>query len=1379
MVGKAGNSAPKPSTGNNDQFIPTEVTGDNPKKGDTSVKPESDKSGNVVAQKDNTVDTEALENNQEQQESQEEVLDNEKVGKFQKILAERGKKTYDAATIEISKRDLEQAAHGAALDATKAWEAQVKAKVEKALPTFTKIDKALSNTKGINLVYGLAKGVFSLPVNIGKSVAHTIKLNEYKKATTYVAENTGSLDAIQYAVEEVNNNKKVDKTAILDKVNERLDTEEQTQRDAILERVKIAKEMPKYDNEMLLTPMEKERNAAIKEAFTQYALALATNKKVEGGEKGEEAAKKETPYDKLMEDLQSLKNDGRMTAKDINNSNFGEVAKQMEEDLAGVFYGKGGKANHKEALKAIDEYVDKNLNLTSAQNIDVGLAVNDVWASATFVEKSLLHHGLVTGITVGILGGLSSSITSVAKSKVVQGITNSSIVGWAAKTVLAAGIGAVKGGVSKRNSFRYGNVKDALSGEDSEFEKGKIGIMNVEKATERMKEMSKEGIKDVDSYLKAVELIAELRARNEVQYEGLDKNKNKQLLGFDGRENIEVAKVNMFKEMNALRKQLQKAQAEFDPAKLDTAGLKEGESIEEFISRMVSEKADELRGDIQSAKKKQALAITGAAIKTGLIAGAAAGTISFLTNRSKIIEEYKALKAGTKRWDGLHVVDAAPIGGIVKETPRIVRNAEQAEQTTAVGENKEVYKEHEGALIIEEDPDGGIAVGFDADNDGVLDEGEFLRGAGEEPGIDLTKESDFVSLRDQLRTEYNVELDREAISLNGYGEVPVSEYLNSAENTVQVSGMDWSRSASRASIGSPVALSTEGMDQYEINISKINGGYPEGSSLFIDLDGDGPGATLQFDIVDGKAIVPASVLDTTVAGNGGAAALLGTVRVGQLDGDKMITYASAFGKKLDIGDTLYANVPDDALAFTATDLTTGEGISQFAVNMSNEKISNLSDIFNGIRIGESDRLPSTFMVGNIDNQSDVTLANGQTIKDFDVRGGYHPEYDSSESIFKEKGTFISSELKYDVNGDGVLDQAEYANQLLVRTATNPYMLVQNASNYGIFEPERLSSLGIDADFLKEIGIADGIIDSESDANIMMQFLMQKENADWWDKVANETLNEMETQWQGATFDLSTVYERTSTYENSSLLFDTSNSSTPRPVVYITRVDENGDTINVGNQGWWARKYGADRVGNMTTCGQASIEKPGSDGSENSETSEGNESDGSENSETSEGTESDGSENSETSEGTESDGSETSEDTESDGSETSEGTESDGSETSEGTESDGSENSETTETTETTEISENAESDGSEIVEVTGKDPEAIEQNMGVDDGSLVPIYEPTPIGVTEEPVTFEPVTVVGGDTPVIEPIPEPVINPEDLLSDEEKAGLFEQFQQNH
>lgn len=1107
---------------------------------------------------------------------------------YKKELKDRGAKTLQAVSVSAEKGDVERRAKGLAIDAIEEWdkrrsEAALEKKAAKKGISVEQLQE--QESKKSKVEKALSK-IASLPGAILFSVPNSIKrsrtLRRYRNiAEQAINDNGGNLAAGAIAIELDESNvdskrrPKPYNEAVKQQVAERLANGEGNDfAETLLGRASAAIEAGE-DNEdtgvkiksselsfASIRQKEKEGKELTREEKRLQAIAEYTAKIAGIDTKGE----KSESADQAAEDAKKAFLQ-KMSELDGGNrsNNYSQIADTLSRSLKGVLHDdlyvdpsekknkdKQEKAEQRQeaALSAIDRFLDDTVSVGEA-TVSTGLAAKETCAKLQ--DNAILKWGVVigTGVSLG-----ATFATAVSKNAAVHALAGTNLAGLVTRTVLAAGIGGIRAGVKEGQMQRRENVKRALGMEDGteddtgehieagQNKKGKenqFSILSAEKIAQTMQELA-EGLNNANGeddlskaqYDRAVRIIAEIKLRNKLQ------NANEiQLIGYSGRDDIERQKLEMFRSINELKKAMREAFPE-------RAKELDGEINEQMQEHEFNKEFNE----VKAAQRGERLRAAG---KGALIAGFSAFAVSGL----------------------MHATGFGAAAASLSDNPDM--NVPEGTGSGLPDSTIDPDKFVESASIE----------GLDANGDGIIDASDFA-------DRDLTSDSDYEQLKD-LFEQKGISLEREEIDVSQYGETTVGNYLENAENAVDNSGgVDWGKSANLVGFGNPSVAVGDGMDSYEVPVWGLNGGeIPDGAKLYIDFDGDnGPGQALEFTIEDGKAIVPADVLDTSNAGNGGAASFIGTVRVGEMDGNTMVSYATAFGEKADLSTPISAVSEGPGFAFTATDAATGERISQFAVNASNQEISNLSEIFNGVPVGDSDRLPFTFAVNDIDSSTEVTtLASGSEVPDLDYSGGYHAELDSFENTpFIEGKSYLGTPIQWDLDGDGIMnpeEEATYFKQILVRTGTNPNMLGQNASNYGLLEPDRLESI-IPRDTLISWGIEDGVVDSETDLNILLDNLKLPENADYYDSLVNNTINEMESVMQGGSFEVDTINDRISTFANSNRDFDTSRASTARTIIYPK--DANGNPV--GNKGWWCRKYGAEggRVGDMPLCEQKGISK---------------------------------------------------------------------------------------------------------------------------------------------------------------------------------------------
>ena len=1016
---------------------------------------------------------------------------------------------------------------------------------------------------------GLGKGLSSVP--IAGPVLKAIYLAAQKNKAQKAIEETSDLAA---AYEALNIKDYKEKSKILngdtDATNERawqiLENSGYSKDNQIEGATSILNKNEKVEQ------VDKDVQKTIKEALNDYYL---------GCKDGKDEAELDRAFDEKVNTTLAEQKDPRLLMETIHNEKIG-LEKLASE---GKFTDAKVKA-----------YLDQHLTLYRAS---VKEGIN------TRKKVDLITAGVINS---GLIGGVLAAVTTREAISAARGATSTLGLtgGAAAGAVGGAAMGILTGWQKANRELADAEVKAATTFEDesttkkessadAEPDSTSTGEKRKEKeniiiaAVKKYKAFTKGGdlLEELEKYRDRkpasdfIESLDEIMAKldhspdNESAKEEL-REKYAEIVArshFSNEKNIDLIKYKD-KDKNELEKKLGEAERKlFSDKELDLA---EGSPTNSIINSYTRRLEENYALAEKKANAFKARMIMVNAVQSAVI-GAGIGAVADYLSGTPIAQAVREKAAG--------ILGLSPAAD---ET-----EAPEVDSGDEIGED---LKEFKGKpVLIENDPDGGVSIGIDKDGDGKIDLDEFIRGKGEKPGIDLTDKGQFEELRDELK-EYKIDLQREKIDVSEYGKTSIGEYIDGAESKVDnFNGINWSKSETRVAFGSPTAVVGDGMDKYEVPVWGVNGReIPKGTKLYIDLDNEGPGKPIAFNVENGKAIIPADVLDTSKASSGGAAEFIGRVNTGRMDGDQLISYGTAFGKNADLSTTISAATEEEGFAFTAVDMDTNENLSQFAVGADNTKISNLSEIFNGIAVGDSERLPANFTVNDIDdNTVNITLASGESVSDLDYEGGYNPEFDSYENTaFMESKSYLGTPIHWDLDGDGQMNAAEeasYLRQMLVRTGTNPFMLGQNASNYGLLEPERLEEI-IPQSKLVEWGISDGVVNSETDLNLLLDNLKMSENAGYYDRLVNATINEMEKQIDGGGFDVETITDRISTYANKEQ-FATWQGDIERTIIYPHDADGNP----IGNTGWWCRKYGFEggRVGDMPLCEQKGVETPGS------------------------------------------------------------------------------------------------------------------------------------------------------------------------------------------
>ncbi|MDO4760095.1 MAG: hypothetical protein Q4A33_02210, partial [Candidatus Saccharibacteria bacterium] len=975
-----------------------------------------------------------------------------------------------------------------------------------------------------------------------------------------------------------------------------------------------------------------DKNDPVVKAMKKFARAVADydpNISEEDLKNNKEEAQKRAAARKEILDLLNEEFGGRV-------SNAADIVRMIEHDFGGVTHESlKDPAEHNKAVKEIDNYFNKHFHFDRFRMTESGLAVDEMQA-AKVSDKLTVKAGLFVGAGVALGASFAGGM---ARSFVVQHITNSQIVTATAKVLAATAIGARRGYKKTKQEQMKENI-DAALGLDVKKTKGRVGydsiMLDVHDITEKLAKGAADLNKDGNETLSlapdsVIKLVGEILARQEFERSLNEK---------DGASKKKGGKINLFKYRS--RDQIERDKAEMYKAINDVTASLRAKGMD--VDKLLKDSKEKALGNIESEYKEiRSAQINERWKKSGeyaamAFAGAAVATVAWDFMRGKkLIKEIGDLKMGTKKFERhglkLDVVDVNKPNGataaslaaeeainqrgqknnsINKET---LKNKSETEPN-GVNIKEELEARSDKQLLIEDDKQGGQALGFDKDGDGKIGAGEYLFDdkngdgyiqddewlfVGNKPGINLNSESDLATLNAALRRDYNVEI----LSEPGVGEkivsMQVGAYVNSQPNAVKgININDVKEYKQLCSIERPITVRPDdGMELYEV---PVDGKIPDGAKLYIDLDGDGPAAPLEYAITDGKAIVPASVLDLQ---SGGTAKLMGTVRVAKIEDGQFISYTTNLGKKLTSEDMLNTRVRENdgsilsVMKYANANDTKGEVINQAAINGEGHTIENLSETFNGRPAGTINRVPYMMReevpAAGTAAETVATLNDGTKIPNYQYSGGYKENFDASLNyMFKEKASYVGTPMTLDVNGDGIIDAAEssaYINQMMVRTATNPYVLMQNASSYGVLESDVMNDLGFTRDVLvNRFGITDGQIDTMDELNLFLEKLKLSENADYYDKLVNGTFKAMRTELDGAQFEIVDLGARKATYLNGNNALDYVNASRSRTAVTYYKI-VNGEKVYVGNKGFMFGKDNKKPVYDILACEQKGTKNP--------------------------------------------------------------------------------------------------------------------------------------------------------------------------------------------
>ncbi|MBO7664922.1 hypothetical protein J6S46_03655, partial [Candidatus Saccharibacteria bacterium] len=580
-----------------------------------------------------------------------------------------------------------------------------------------------------------------------------------------------------------------------------------------------------------------------------------------------------------------------------------------------------------------------------------------------------------------------------------------------------------------------------------------------------------------------IKQIGEIYAREQLESQKNGKIKTN-LFKYRSRDEIERDKANMFKAINDIVDQLQA----------------DGVNAAELIEQAQKDAYKTLHEAYLSIRRDQLSERYKVGARDGAIAGVAAlaavVTLDYFRG-GKLMKEAKALRSGDKKLtfkNGIKVVDVekpSQIAGAAGTAEQVINKQQvnnrpqsgTAESNTGpikggeagankggnVGNKDPHFEENsKSQLLMEDDPQGGQAIGFDRNGNGKIDADEYLVGKGNESGVNLNSETEIAGLNNRLKP-YGMEITRDPSVGEKIVPVKVSDYVNGQSNAVKgmnINNVNWNKSQQLCSIEKEIVVHPgDGAEIYDVT---IDGKIPDGAKLYIDLDGDGPAAPLEYTITDGHAFVPASVLDVRT---GGTAGFMGTVRVARIEDGQFISYTTNIGKSVSAEDMINSRVEETGSVISV--MKQGGGvdgkdiaINQTAIDGEGHTVANLSETFNGrpstgtvnhVPYMLQEKVPAAGTTAEV-----VKLENGAEIPNWEYKGGYKENFDSSLNyMFKEKASYVGTPMILDANGDGVIDATEsaaYIDQMFVRTATNPYVLAQNASAYGLLDTNNINNI---------------------------------------------------------------------------------------------------------------------------------------------------------------------------------------------------------------------------------------------------------------------------------------------------------------------------------
>ncbi len=873
----------------------------------------------------------------------------------------RGDKVYQIVNANVSKEDVEKTARGYAIDAIEEWEDQRKDdRLNKKLQKYNenhpneqktleeykeylentrlhKIDQTLSKIPGLNLGYGIVKGIVKLPKTTIDTIRRTIRLGHYKGTIKEAIEKTGNLAAAELAIEEVNAADKFNKEEIISEITqEKLDN---STNEALIERAKLAHEfnegeeigvrINKSENqktfaELRETSKEDAKNLSaddqIRKVFGEYTAKVAKDKKSSFNNDD----RIEPERKKLLEKIEEI-NKQNPNASKINN--YEEIAEQIDVDLRGALHdeldGRRNKQTKDAALEAIDKYLDKHLSILSA-DVETGLAAKETYARLK--DKATLEYGAAAGIAVGLVVG---GINYIKGGAINKGL-GVGLAGTAVKATVAAGIGAVTAGVAEKNRQGRENVRDALNAEgktvwneDVEDKQTVFGFKdmiewmdkNIDEKTGKIK--AGEG----DKFKDAAHLIAKYRTLMDLQ----KNNKGVQLIGFGARKDMEKNKLEFFKSLNGLKK-----------AMIETEGLT---ATEEAIREQLEGNKDikEIKQKVEDVRKNQGKKIAKEAKRAAAIAAGTSIAISSWLHGKDILEDIK---------------DAKPVVAL--------GNFFGAEDTVSPEDNIENLKsakfvtQDDGTIDLVNKEGEPIMDNIEIDNETGLPTDDAIKDISQTLGLDA----------DKFEIKGNTDLPS-AHEITD--KIKLSEYLNNPENddVVNYSGISFDSSHGTA-FGDPELHS----DGYHIPISNA----PSDSEFIVGLD---DGKALSADIItadDGStyALLPSD------------SAIFDTVDDGNFTGDWV-----SVGSESDGNFISYASIQCDQPF---------DGEFEFKPSAPNETVSSAALFYDGEEICSYD-IPDTEYVGAVDFDGDDTPDNYELNGEDTTLKIVHGGYNSAEDPF--------------------------------------------------------------------------------------------------------------------------------------------------------------------------------------------------------------------------------------------------------------------------------------------------------------------------------------------------------------------------------------------
>ncbi len=895
-----------------------------------------------------------------------------------------------------------------------------------------------------------------------------------------------------------------------------------------------------------------------------------------------------------------------------NNAN--EVVRLIERNLKGALREElKDPQQHKEAVRAIEEYIDDHFHFDKFKVNDSGLAMSEK-GYANFVDKMAIGN---VGIAIAVgLGGAYAS--GLMRSTAIQQISNSQVVTAAAKVVIAAGLGATRGIVKTKREQMRDNI-DAALGLEVKKTKGRTNfdsiMLDATKATEALKQgandlIGEHGINKTarDGVIKQ---IGEILARNELQ----EKKRGKvNLFRYSGKDKVERGKADLYKAMNDVME------------KLRASGMGADE-IQKLIAASQAESMKGLEQSYNLIKKEQASERYKKGARDGAIAGSAAVFATFamdlIRGKSALINEINEIRSGSKKFkmEGWHLnvvannqndamAAVAGAGAVAEEAAARqqaghaaggkknferdnLANSKGKEFKSELEKNYEYPKEDlEKPVLFETADNGGQAIGIDRNRNGTIEASEYICGTSKANGLNLARENDFNNMRTELESRgFRVEVDD--VTTNYPKGATLETYMStkvSVRKDVKID--EWKQAYEMSNNITRVPGDGEGL--FKGHVDALNGKeVPAGTKVLYDPDGDGPLGSVEL-AVDSKGdfYVPEEL---AAAVKGDSAKLAGVCRVvNEVDGKLVCGTTNKSGLILSANTEVSMSDKRIDRAFTIFGKNeAGKEVprSQFAVDAeTGEPTSNYSEIFDN-RDGHS----AAYFMQEEENAGVVHIqGSGEVKQRVRTNADYDEKHDSNlNDPFKGKTQYVSTPNTVDADGDGIISAAEaeaYYAQTMNKIGTDPQFMMEQADQYGVLKPENMERFGFTSNDYTRLGITDGQIDTEEEFSLVIQRLQEKGNGDLLQKFVNATNQVRGEKLDGCMIEEITIYDRVATYSKDGSL-RTITASTGRKAVRYYRLDENGNKVYVEYEGTLLGKNYKGPVTDIEACGQIAKKNP--------------------------------------------------------------------------------------------------------------------------------------------------------------------------------------------